>query len=72
MLQQVCYPLRVLDIRLPPWYGLHVLRIDYDRLQAATLYDVVDRLPIGPCALHCDHFAAFTRQPVRHAQYFLR
>ena len=43
-----------------------MLRINNHGLQSAGFKDVVQRLPIGCCALHGDHLAAAFLQPVSH------
>ena len=53
-----------------PHLHLLVPCIDNHGFQFADFKDVVQRLPIGCCALHGDHFAAAFLEPVSHFQKF--
>lgn len=65
MLQKVADPFRVLDVGLPSGDVLHVRRIDDDGAEASLLQYVVEGLPVGCCALHCDHRRIGLDYPVR-------
>jgi hypothetical protein len=52
VLKQVCQPLGVFDVGLPPGHGLDMAGVDNQELDAMALEQVVDRLPVHPSGFH--------------------
>ncbi len=63
MTEQVSDPLRVVDVGLAARYGLQMLRVDQQQLEA-FLEQVEYRLPVTAGALHRDVRHAPLRQPL--------
>jgi len=49
---QLTKPFRVVDVGLPAWDVLRVVRVDQDHLKPVLLQYLESRYPVDPCRLH--------------------
>ena len=70
MLKEVSDPFCILNICLSAGDSFHMAGIDHHCIQVRRFKDVVQKLPIGGCALHGDHLTVTCFEPVGQFKKF--